>query len=285
MISDPLLSLHSVKTPLIEIMKVPLLQIGPTYGEWQTLIEEIESKVDYFHLDMDRHVADCFLMQTGCLGTFLLRNSSIQGEDFYNLVLSVRGYHSVKHFQVKWDGKTFTFGLQKFNSVDAFLTYISSTPILGESSGSFLTVKHGISKSTSENNFDSIFACTNDLEYTDPIYRSPSPGLSIASKEGYLSVQTKYCKKWQTIWVVINKMNLICYKTKESKNPYQTFDLSKYSVHIDVDSPHKNGFKLSNFKQQIVFRTNTNEEVQSWMFLINWKLENNRDSFNSSCSL
>ena len=286
MISDTLLSLHSVKTPLIEIMKVPLVQFGPTRQEWQMLIGEIESKVDYFHLNMDRHVADCYLMQTGCLGSFLLRNSSIHGEDYYNLVLSVRGYHSVKHFQIKWDGQFFTFGLQTFNDLDTFLMYIRSTPILGESSGSFLTVKRGISKSTSENRFDSVYACTSDLEYVDPIFHSPSPSpeLSIASKEGYLSVQTKYFKKWQTIWVVINKMTVYCFKTKELRNAYQTFDLREYAVRIDNDSPLKNGFKLVNCKREIVFRTNTNEEVHSWLYLINWKLQNCKESFSSSCS-
>ena len=277
MFSEPLLSLHSVKTPMIEVHKFPLIQLGPTFGEWQSLIEEIESKVNYFHLDMDRHVADCFLIQTGCLGTFLLRNSSVHGEDFYNLVLSVRGYHSVKHFQVKWNGFAFIFGLQTFDSLDAFLTYISSTPVLGESSGSFLTVKRGLVKSSSESNFDSVYACTNDLEFPDPIFRSqsPSPDLSIASKEGYLTVQAKYFKKWQTIWVVINKMSLYCYRNKEHKAPYQTIDLREYSVEIDPDSPLKKGFKLTNEKREFIFRTNTNEEVQSWMYLIKWKLQNN----------
>ncbi|KAI6654113.1 Dual adapter for phosphotyrosine and 3-phosphotyrosine and 3-phosphoinositide isoform X2 [Oopsacas minuta] len=285
MIQYPKLSLHHVQTPTIEL-NPPLIRLGPEEEEWQALLEEIEAKVDFFHLDMDRHVADCYLMQSGCLGTFLLRNSSLHGEDYYNLVLSVRGYHSVKHFQVKWDGQNIMFGLRTFNNFDSFLQHIDSTPILGESSGSFLRIKQGLSKSSSGNNFDSICACTYDFESIDPVFRSPSPSpdLSIASKEGYLSVQSQYLKKWQTIWVVINKMVLSCYKNKENKKPYQSYNLKDFTVEIDPDSPLKNGFKLVNNNKFVVFRSNTNEGVRGWMYLIGWKIQNNRDSLTLSGS-
>ena len=281
MINNPLLSLHTVQTPLAQ-QSVPLISMGPDQEEWNALLEEIESRVDYFHHNMDRHVADCYLMQSGTLGTFILRNASIHGCDYYNLALSVRGYHSVKHFQVQWDGSSFKFGLRTFGSLSSFLEHISSIPILGESSGSFLTVAKGLSKSPSENTFESILACAHDLETPDPIFRSPSPSpdLSIASKEGYLSVQSQYRKKWQTIWVAISKMTLSCYKNKENRLAYQSFDLKEFSVEVDPDS---NGFKLVNNNNKcVVFRTNTNEEVRSWMSLIEWKKQNNRDSLSSN---
>ena len=283
MISYPLLSLHSVQTPVAQ-QSLPLIRLGPDDEEWNTLLEQIESKVDYFHHNMDRHVADCYLMQSGALGTFILRNASVHGADYYNLALSVRGYHSVKHFQVKWDGSRFIFGLNTFDDLNSFLEHINSIPILGESSGSFLTVTKGLTKSNSENTFDSILGCAHDLETPDPIFgsSSPSPDLSIASKEGYLSVQSQFRKKWQTIWVVINKMTLSCYKAKENKKAYLSFDLKEFCVEIDPDSSGKNGFKLVNNDKCIVFRTHTHEEVVSWMYLIEWKKKNYRDSVPSN---
>ena len=283
MISNPLLSLHPVQTPVAQ-QSMPLIRLGPDEEEWNALLEQIESKVDYFHYNMDRHVTDCYLMQSGALGTFILRNASIHGDDYYNLALSVRGYHSVKHFQVQWDGSCFKFGLRTFDDLNSFLEHLSSIPVLGESSGSFLSVTKGLSKSPSANTFDSILACAHDLEAPDPIFRSPSPSpeLSIASKEGYLSVQSQYRKKWQTIWVAINKMTLSCYKCKENKTAYQSFHLKEYCVEIDSDSPLKNGFKLVNNNKTIVFWTNTNQEVNSWMYLIEWKKQNNRDSLSSN---
>ena len=277
-IKNPLLSIHAVKTPRSEFPSIhfPLLVFAPTEEDWNQILDELELKASYFHRDMDRHVAECFLMEGASFGTYLLRNSNEHGEEYFLLVLSVRGYHSVKHFKVIWDGDKFTFGRNTFASLDFFLEHLRSTPILAEASGSFLPVQNALSKASSVGNiFDAIDAYGSDFDTPDPVFhrQSPLPDLTIASKEGYLTVQATFSKKWQTIWVAVNKMILSCFKHKEQSKAYQTLDLNEFSVEIDAYSPNGNGFKLFNVKRSIVFRTNTRGEVQAWMKLIQWKME------------
>ena len=85
----------------------------------------------WFHPNLTRHQAEALLIQNGCDGSYLLRESTNKSQ--YSL--SVRCSNSVKHFQISWDGNEYTFGMGKFQSLNDFINHFHNKPLIGGESG------------------------------------------------------------------------------------------------------------------------------------------------------
>ena len=53
-----------------------------------------------------------------------------------------RAKNSVKHFPVRWEGKEFSFGFGKFQTVAELLEHFESKPVIGGESGTTCTVMY-----------------------------------------------------------------------------------------------------------------------------------------------
>ena len=83
---------------------------------------------------MTRHQAEALLIQNGCDGSYLLRESTNKTHHA-QYSLSCRCSDSVKHFQINWDGSEYTFGMGKFPSLQDFISHFENKPLIGGESG------------------------------------------------------------------------------------------------------------------------------------------------------
>ena len=50
----------------------------------------------------------------------------------------LRSHDSVKHYEVKWNGLQYTFGIATFDTFDEFVQHFKNRPIIGGESGMFV---------------------------------------------------------------------------------------------------------------------------------------------------
>ena len=86
----------------------------------------------WFHPNLNRHHAEALLIQNGQDGSYLLRHCTSEKADY---VLSCRCVNSVKHFQIKWDGKFYKFGMGLFSNFSEFVKHFENKPLIGGESG------------------------------------------------------------------------------------------------------------------------------------------------------
>lgn len=59
---------------------------------------------------------------------------------FHFCTIISRCANSVKHFQIGWDGKQYTFGMGKFDNLSEFVEHFENKPLIGGDSGLFSVI-------------------------------------------------------------------------------------------------------------------------------------------------
>lgn len=230
------------------------------------------SKLNWYHGNITRHIAEALLMANGMEGSYLLRN----GSNPNTLCISVRGKDSVKHFKIEKTGESFKFGITEFSTLNSLIMHFANQPLLGGNSGTLVLLKHPYPKVVEEpDNYECIVlqstvrsgATERDLEYQ-------THAESLASKEGFLTKQGGIVKNWKTRWFVLFKNELSYYADRTKDKPIKTLDLTDcQSCYKDDSTGKKNCFCLDFPDRTWYFYANTEGEQKEWMDMIKWKLQ------------
>lgn len=226
-------------------------------------------QLDYFHPDLDRHKAECILLQNGQEGTFLIRNSSQQNE----YVVSVRAANAVKHFQLFWKDSHFLFGHGCYETFEDLYYHFSNKPTLVGESGIptllvnpyprtvsepaiYDTVVSHAESSTAENNFRKEF--------------------SINSKDGYLTKLGSIFKTWHVRWFVLKNNELKYFKNSADKGSLRILDLDECRECKMEEAAFRG--KTHVFKLVFDWRTfymfaASEDESKEWVRVINWRMK------------
>ncbi len=244
----------------------------------------------WFHPTLNRHTADCMLIDNAPEGSYLLRPSF--NNDSY--VLSVKLSYSVQHIRVTKapDGHCYRFGNSTFKDVDKFRKHVEiEKPIIGGDSGVTVVLKFPYTRFIEENHLytdivhhavtnmtDSSSDSESDAPAEDSIlssreYHDVMKGRAIAAKEGYLTKQGKFPRTWKVRWFVLRNNFLSYYKTKQSPRPIDCLDLFKASTVEFDESKQKNFcFRILFSRRTYFVYANNAEDCQNWVDLLRSKI-------------
>ncbi|XP_003382501.1 PREDICTED: dual adapter for phosphotyrosine and 3-phosphotyrosine and 3-phosphoinositide-like [Amphimedon queenslandica] len=224
--------------------------------------------IPWYHFNISRHVAESLLISTGEDGSYLLRDSSANPGEYS---LSVRSKDSVKHFTVRYDGESFTFGFGKFSNVQDLISHFESKPVIGGDSGILTVLKFPYPRSVKEPEVYDSIRVHAEGGVTET---KAQPTFAIASKEGYLTKLGQHRKNWKTRWFVLYKNEFSYYKTREDKTPIRVINLKDVSMVMADNSQYKNYcFKVvSSWRTFFLYATSA-QEAEDWIKILRWKLE------------
>ncbi|XP_028404872.1 dual adapter for phosphotyrosine and 3-phosphotyrosine and 3-phosphoinositide-like [Dendronephthya gigantea] len=230
--------------------------------------EELE-QILWYHPNMTRHVAEGLLMANGNDGTYLLRPSK-KGQ----LSLSVRCANSVKHFQIGWDGKKYTFGMGKFDCLKEFVDHFENKPLIGGDSGILTLLKYPYPRDVEEpEKYETVRVHAEWGKDRDQSVRDKG-NRAIATREGYLTKQGGRVKNWKTRWFAVNGNDLKYYKVKGDDLPLRTLDLTKCEEIGEDDTQGKaNCFKIVMPYRTFYCFASSRQEADEWVKLLRWKMD------------
>lgn len=91
------------------------------------------------------------------------------------------------------------------------------------------------------------------------------------TKTGYLTKRGDRFKSWKNRWFVVEKQWMRYYTSKDSPDPKGVIDLSTASECVEDDS-FSNGFRIVLPKRVYFIQASREEERESWVKLVKWKL-------------
>ncbi len=256
------------------------------------LAQEPMMALKWFHPTLNRHTADCMLIDNAPEGSYLLRPSSNHASD-YSYVLSVKLSSSVQHIRVlrtHKDSGGYRFGNSTFKDVEGFRKHIEiEKPIIGGDSGVTVVLKFPYTRYIEEthlytdvvhhaatNMIDSSSDSENegdDSVLSSRAYQDVMKGRAISAKEGYLTKQGKFPKTWKVRWFVLRNNFLSYYKTKQSSRPIDCLDLFKASrVEFDDSKNKEYCFRIFFSRRTYFLYANNAEDCQNWVDLIRSKI-------------
>ncbi|XP_050409902.1 dual adapter for phosphotyrosine and 3-phosphotyrosine and 3-phosphoinositide [Patella vulgata] len=233
-------------------------------------MEQLEN-LEWFHPAMNRHTAESLLMQNAQEGTYLLRPSSTDGE----CALSVRCENSVKHFHIVYTGTEYKFGHGKFEKLETLVEHFQNQPLIGGESGQLVLLNSPYPRDIEEpDNYESV---TVHAEFSSGRNKLQQE-FSINSKEGYLTKLGLIFKTWRYRWFVLQRNELKYYKCKTDKMPIRVLDLNE-CTECSKDNSFKdkcNLFRLKFTWRTFYFFAATEQDMDEWIRVITWRLQNQR---------
>lgn len=229
------------------------------------------TELSYFHPDIDRHTAECLLLQNGKIGTYLIRNSS--EKDSY--VVSVRASDAVQHFHLYWRDGYFAFGHGRYDTIEELAEHFENKPLLGGESGRTTVLTQCYPRSVCE---PGLYATVRiHAEATPNESQEQRKDFSINSKSGFLTKVGSIFKSWKNRWFILQRNELKYFKHSNSKAAIRVLDLNE-CLECEMDKEtypeKKNVFRLKfSWRTFYVFAA-SEEESREWVKLIKWRLEN-----------
>lgn len=227
----------------------------------------------WYHGPLSRHIANSLLMQNGSEGTYLLRERVLKGSGstgIGRLCLSVRTSDAVKHFDVGWDGRAYILGEATLHSIDELVEHFGKKPIMGtddvRTKLCFPYPRH-IEEFAS---YEKVRVSTGwGAKQFGGDSTTPTPSLSTASHEGYLTKLGGVHKNWNTRWFVLWKNELKYYRHREDKHPVKILDLSQCSHVAETDKKGKdNCFMICMPTRTYYAYAETREAMQQWVDIL-----------------
>lgn len=227
--------------------------------------------LNFFHPDLDRHKAECILLQNGQDGTFLIRNSSNTNE----YAVSVRAANAVKHFLLFWKDNQFYFGHGTYKCLDDLEYHFSNKPLLGGESGQTTLLTDPYPREVLEPNIYEpvkVHAEYNTCEST------PRKDFSINSKDGYLTKLGAFFKTWKVRWFILHNNELHYYKDSSHHSPIRVLDLRE-CLECEIEPAAFRG-KQHVFRLVFSWRTfymyaANKQETDDWVKVIKWRMDHN----------
>ena len=223
---------------------------------WRDETKSAMMALDWFHPNLNRHAAECMLIDNAQEGSYLLRASAdYQTDRSYSL--SQKLFSSVRHIKVitlkEGEQDVYKFGNYTFPDVEKFRRHIElEKPVIGDDSGNTVELKFPYSRFVEErhvytevvhhsvsNPIGSSSSESEDESREDPNSCSAVTPLSINSKEGYLTKQGSIVKNWKFRWFVLRNKTLKYYKNKRSLHPKGVLDMNKAKSVKHFDSKEK----------------------------------------------
>ncbi|KAL3876255.1 hypothetical protein ACJMK2_034123 [Sinanodonta woodiana] len=231
--------------------------------------------LSFFHPNCDRHTAECLLLQNGVDGTFLIRNSSKQGE----YAVSVRWGESVKNYAITWTGSMYLFGHGEYKTAADLEYHFKNNPLLGGDSGQTVMLQNPYPKKIKEPDLYDGISVHAERRLSTGDDNDKRTDFSINSKDGFLTKIGAIFKTWKTRWFVLQKNELKYYKSKGDKVPLRVLDLNECTG-CEMDNSFKDRANI--FRIQFPWRTfymfaSTTQESEEWVRLIQWKLKSRQD--------
>ena len=251
--------------------------------------------LNWYHPHLTRHAADCMLLESAPEGCYLLRPSSEKMGDY---VLSVKLSSSVQHVKVTKslsNSGGYKFGNCSFQNLESFRRHCEvEKPVIGGDSGITVllrfpfsryiddthqytdVVHHAVSnmvdsESESEHDSESVESIKEgifvDVETGKQINLAQT--LAVSSREGYLTKQGRIRKSWRVRWFVLRSRTLTYYKTKQSKTPIRSLDLSQATA-VEYDDSKKKDFcfRIDFPSRSLFIYANSIEDCQQWVELL-----------------
>lgn len=257
-------------------------------GSHTLLLDDPMETLDWYHPQLNRHAAECMLIDNAPEGTFLLRPSS-DGEGY---VLSVKLSSSVQHVRVTiGPGRKYHFGNSSFENVRSLKRHFElEKPVIGGDSNIRVVLKFPYSRFIEESHqYTEIVhhAVTNYLSDTSDSdsEQNSTPNheisnsmdiktMAVSSKEGYLTKQGRIRKSWRVRWFILRNQYLSYYRTKQHRRPLHTIDLTEaISVNVDNTKRKEFCFHIIMPSRTWYFLGNSVEDSQQWVELLRTKLK------------
>lgn len=229
-------------------------------------IAELE-RLDWYHPNASRHVAESLLMQNGEDGSYLMRPSTGDRE----MAISIRCKDSVKHYKVTWNGDCYAFGLATFKSYDEFISHFQKQPFIAGESGVITWLRHPYPRQVSEPAVYDVVRI--HAQYGPDRTSKCPPQWAIGSKEGFMTKLGAIIKNWKHRWFVLKRNELSYFRTQADHIPIRTIDLRKCKeCEVDNTQNRPNCFRLVLPWRTFYLVCETELELQDWMHMIQWKL-------------
>ena len=249
--------------------------------------------LNWYHPNLTRQAADCMLLENAPEGCYLLRPSSQQNGDY---VLCVKLSSSVQHVKVMQAlSGGYKFGNCSFGSVESFRRHCEvEKPVIGGDSGITVllqfpysryiddthqytdVVHHAVSNmvdsaSESEDDTESVESIKEGV-FVDPVTGKQinlAQTLAFSSREGYLTKLGQIRKSWRVRWFVLKNCTLSYYKTKQSKKPIKSLDMSNaMAVEYDNSKKKEHCFRVDFPSRTLYVYANSIEDCQQWVELL-----------------
>lgn len=223
--------------------------------------------LDWYHPNASRHVAESLLMQNGDDGSYLMRPSSRENE----MAISIRCKNSVKHFNVTWVGECYSFGLASFKDMQEFVAHFQKQPFIAGESGVITWLRHPYPRQVSEPAVYDIVRI--HAQYGQDRTSKCAPQWAIGSKEGFITKLGAIFKNWRKRWFVLKRNELSYFRSQGDGVPVRCIDLKDCrECAIDVTMKRENCFRLVLSWRTFYLICDTEQEVQEWMQMLQWKL-------------
>lgn len=229
--------------------------------------------LEWYHPNASRHVAESLLMQNGDDGSYLMRPSSRENE----MAISIRCTDSVKHYNVTWDGERYSFGLATFKDMEEFIAHFQKQPFIAGESGVITWLRHPYPRQVSEPPVYDIVRI--HAQYGQDRMSISTPQWAIGSKEGFMTKLGAIFKSWKKRWFVLKRNELSYFRTQGERTPIRSIDLKDCRECV-VDNTKK---KPNCFRLVLAWRTfylvcESEQELQEWMHMLQWKLTQMKNS-------
>ncbi|XP_052785499.1 dual adapter for phosphotyrosine and 3-phosphotyrosine and 3-phosphoinositide-like [Mya arenaria] len=233
------------------------------------LLKEIE----FFHTDLNRHKAECMLLQNGQQGSFLIRNSSKPNPNEF--AVSVRTDDAVKNFELFWSEDGFQFGHGTYLTCEDLTRHFSSKPLLAGDSGKSILLEHPYPRDVLEPQiYDAVCVHAEGGNVVEDKHMRNN--YSINSKDGYLTKLGAIFKTWKVRYWKLQSNELKYFKDTSGRHPIRTLDLDECK---DCKFLGKFRGKEHVFSLEFGWRTfylfgKNDDESQDWVERIKWRLDN-----------
>lgn len=249
--------------------------------------------LNWYHPHLTRHAADCMLLESAPEGCYLLRPAS---DRFGDYVLSIKLSSSVQHVKVaRGLSGGYKFGNCTFQNLESFRRHCEvEKPVIGGDSGITVLLRFPYSRYIEDthqytdvvhhavsNMVDSGSESEHDSESVDSIKEgifvdaetgkqiNLAQTLAVGSREGYLTKLGQIRKSWRVRWFVLRNRTLTYYKTKQSKKPIKSLDLTQ-AMAVEYDNSKKKDFcfRIDFPSRSLFIYANSIEDCQQWVELI-----------------
>ena len=104
-------------------------------------------------------------------------------------------------------------------------------------------------------------------------------------KSGYLEKESLNLKILRKRWIVLKEKNLYCYKDKSLNNLTEKINLTLFNDIKQIKNDKTNQFELISKKQKRIFVAQTIKEMNEWIKIIKYIINNNNNKNKTSTGL
>jgi len=212
-------------------------------------------QISWYVGKLSREQAESLLVD--CVnGTFLLRESP---RHTHYAVSVKRDIDSYKHFFLQFNATTGQcyFGPEQYDSLDSFVQYMGTQPIVNHESDEPICLLFEYSK------FQDIVEI-----------RKRRPSQPPDSKRGFMIKRGVFHKTWKERWFVVENDVMKYYAKRTDEKPIKTFRISTATdvEHSDVDGK-TNCFSLTLPYRTFYFIGKSSKDTESWMNFFKARIE------------